>query len=46
MQKHTFWNKEKLEIRIFSFSIREIFYKSRKTDFKIALTRKLLVVDP
>ena len=46
MQNPTFWDKEKLKIRIFSFSTQENFYKSRKIDFIIAITRKLLVVDP
>merc|ERR1712030_76866 len=44
MQKHTFWNKEKLKIRIFNFLIHENFYKSRKIDFIIAITWKLLVL--
>jgi len=31
MQKHTFWNKEKLKIQIFSFSIRNIFTSPEKS---------------
>ena len=40
MQKHTFWNKEKLKNRIFNILL------IREIDFIIAITRKQLVVDP